>query len=135
MKIVVSNPETGKSYQKELEANQEKTIHGKRIGDSIKGDMVGLVGYELELTGGSDKQGFPMRVDLHGTSRKRLLLSGGPGYKAKRKGERKRKSIRGNTVANDIAQVNLKVVKAGKDKLEKLFGKPEEKPKGKEKKE
>jgi len=129
MKIVVSNPETGKSYQKELEASQEKTVHGKRIGDPIKGDTLGLVGYELELTGGSDQQGFPMRVDLHGTSRKRLLLSGGPGYKAKRKGERKRKSIRGNTFANDIAQVNLKVVKTGKDKLEKLFGKAEEKPK------
>lgn len=135
MKIVVSNPETGKSYQKELEAVQEKTVHGKRIGDSIKGDTLGLVGYELELTGGSDQQGFPMRVDLHGTSRKRLLLSGGPGYKTKRKGERKRKSIRGNTFANDIAQVNLKVVKAGKDKLEKLFGKAEEKPKAEEKKE
>lgn len=134
MKIVVSNPETGKSYQKELEASQEKTLRGKKIGDPLKGDTLGLVGYELELTGGSDQQGFPMRVDLHGTARKRLLLSSGPGYKAKRKGERKRKSIRGNTVAEDIAQVNLKVVKAGKEKLEKLFGKAEGKPKEKEKK-
>lgn len=144
MKIVVSNPKTGKSYQKELEDNQTKAMFGKKIGETVKGDNVGIGGYEFELTGGSDKQGFPMRVDFHGTARKRLLLSAGPGYKVKRKGERRRKSIRGNTVAEDIAQVNLKVTKTGKDKLEKLFGKAEgkkeepakeEKPKEEPKKE
>jgi len=123
MKIVVSNPADGKSYQKELETNQDKVLYGKKIGEAVKGDSIGVSGYEFELTGGSDKQGFPMRVDFHGTSRKRLLLSSGPGYKATRKGERRRKSIRGNTVAEDIAQVNLKITKAGKDPLEKLFGK------------
>ncbi len=131
MKIVVSNPETGKSYQKEIEASQERVFYGKKIGDPIKGDPIGLAGYELELTGGSDKQGFPMRADLHGTARKRLLLSSGPGYKAKRKGERRRKSIRGNTVADDIAQLNLKVVKPGKDQLDKVLEKAAEKPKEK----
>ncbi|MCK4328171.1 MAG: 30S ribosomal protein S6e [Candidatus Diapherotrites archaeon] len=131
MKIVVSNPTDGKSYQKELESNQDKMLYGKKIGDAIKGDTLGMGGYELELTGGSDKQGFPMRVDFHGTSRKRLLLSTGPGYKAKRKGERRRKNIRGNTVAEDIAQVNLKVVAKGKDPLEKLLGKKEEAAPGK----
>lgn len=131
MKIVVSNPTDGKSYQKELESNQGKTLYGKKIGDAVKGDSLGMGGYELELTGGSDKQGFPMRVDFHGTSRKRLLLSSGPGYKAKKKGERRRKSIRGNTVAEDISQVNLKVTKAGKDPMDKLFGKKEEAAPGK----
>lgn len=129
MKIVVSNPEDGKSYQKEIEGAQAKTLYGKKLGDTVKGDSVGLTGYELVLTGGSDKQGFPMRVDFHGTMRKKLLLTSGTGYRAKKKGERQRKSIRGNTIAEDIAQINLKVEKPGKDKLDKLFGKTEDKPK------
>lgn len=129
MKIVVSNPEDGKSYQKELEENQAKTLYGKKIGDEVKGDPLGLIGYEFVLTGGSDKQGFPMRTDFHGTQRKRLLLSSGTGYRPKKKGERRRKSIRGNTVADDIAQVNLKVTKPGKEALTKIFRKEETEPK------
>jgi len=121
MKIVVSNPEDGKSYQKELEEGQAKTLHGKKIGEAVKGDGIGLAGYELVLTGGSDKEGFPMRNDFHGTSRKRLLVETGPGYRPTNKGERQRKSIRGNTIADDIAQVNLKVAKAGKDALDKII--------------
>ncbi|MCD6522916.1 MAG: 30S ribosomal protein S6e [Candidatus Diapherotrites archaeon] len=129
MKIVVSNPEDGKSYQKELEKAQEKTLYGKRIGDKISGDTIGLTGYELVITGGSDKQGFPMRADLHGTARKKVLLSKGPGFHPKRKGERRRKSVRGNTISEEIAQVNMKVSKKGKEPLEKLFGKGEEEKK------
>ncbi len=127
MKLVVSDPETGKSYQKELDKNQAKVLYGMKIGDKIKGDQLGLAGYELVITGGSDKDGFPMRSDLHGTSRKRVLLSGGTGFHPKRKGERKRKTVRGNTIAEDIVQVNTKVIKAGAEKLDKLFEKKEEK--------
>ncbi len=133
MKLIVSDPETGKSYQKELDKNQVKVLYNLKIGDRVKGDQIGLVGYELVITGGSDNNGFPMRSDLHGTSRKRILLSKGPGFHPKRKGERKRKTVRGNTVAEDIAQLNVKVVKAGNEKLDKLLGK--EKEEKKEKKE
>jgi small subunit ribosomal protein S6e len=129
MKIVISNPENGKSYQKELEATQAKTLFGKKLKETVNGDAIGMMGYELIITGGSDKQGFPMRADLHGTSRKKLLLTGGTGYKPKEKGIRRRKSVRGNTVSEEIAQVNLKVVKAGKDALDKILGKAEDKPK------
>ena len=129
MKIVISNPENGKSYQKELEATQAKVLFGKKLKETVSGDAIGMTGYELIITGGSDKQGFPMRADLHGTSRKKLLLTGGTGYKAKEKGIRKRKSVRGNTVSEEIAQINLKVVKAGKDGLDKILGKAEDKPK------
>jgi len=125
MKIVVSNPEDGKSYQKELENTQAKVLFGKKVKETVKGDAIGLTGYELIITGGSDKQGFPMRADLHGTARKKLLLTGGTGYKPKEKGIRKRKSVRGNTVSEDIAQLNLKVSKKGKDNLDKAFGKAE----------
>ncbi len=127
MKLVVADPETGKTYQKELDKNQEKVLYGVKIGDKIKGDSFGLVGYELVITGGSDKDGFPMRADLHGTSRKRVLLSKGPGFHPKRKGERRRKTVRGNTIAEDIAQVNAKIIKKGDKKLDEVFGKGEEK--------
>jgi small subunit ribosomal protein S6e len=126
MKIVVSNPEDGKSYQKELENTQAKVLFGKKVKETMKGDAIGLTGYELIITGGSDKQGFPMRADLHGTARKKLLLAGGIGYKTKEKGIRKRKSVRGNTISEEIAQLNLKVTKKGKDDLDKAFGKTEE---------
>ncbi len=127
MKLVLADPETGKTYQKELDKNQEKVLYGVKIGDKIKGDSIGLVGYEMIITGGSDKDGFPMRPDLHGTSRKRILLSKGPGFHPKRKGERRRKTIRGNTIAEDIVQVNAKVVKKGSKSLDALMGKEEEK--------
>lgn len=127
MKLVVANPKTGKTYQKELTETQEKALYGSKINDVIKGDVVGLPGYELQITGGSDKQGFPMRKDLHGTARKKILLSGGPGFHPTKKGERRRKSVRGNTISEEIAQVNTKVIKEGKEPLEKLFGKEGEK--------
>ncbi len=135
MKIVISNPENGKSYQKELEATQAKTLYGKKLKETVKGDTIGMTGYELVITGGSDKQGFPMRADMHGTNRKKLLLTGGTGYKPKERGIRKRKSVRGNTVSEEIAQINFKVVKTGKDGLDKILGKVEDKPKAEEKKE
>ncbi len=127
MKLVVADPETGKTYQKELDKNQEKVLYGLKIGDKVKGDQLGLAGYELVITGGSDRDGFPMRADLHGTGRKRVLLSSGPGFYPKRKGERRRKTIRGNTIAEDIAQVNTKVTKKGEKSLEEVMGKEEKK--------
>ena len=127
MKLVIADPETGKTYQKEIEKNTEKVLYGQRIGDKVKGDKLGLPGYELVITGGSDKEGFPMRSDLHGTSRKKVLLSSGPGFHPKRKGERRRKTVRGSTIADDIAQVNMKVLKKGEKGLESLIEKKEKK--------
>lgn len=117
-KLVVSDPKTRKSYQKEVSG---EGILGKKIGEKFNGNVAGLEGYELEVTGGSDKDGFPMRKDVDGSGRKKILLSGGVGFKPDLEGQRKRKSIRGNTVSEDLAQVNCKVVKDGKDKLDKLF--------------
>ncbi|RLJ09570.1 MAG: 30S ribosomal protein S6e [Candidatus Aenigmatarchaeota archaeon] len=134
-KIVVSDPKTRRAYQKEVEQKQSGLI-GKKIGERFSGDSIGLPGYELEITGGSDRDGFPMRRDVEGTARKKILLSSGPGFHPKKKGQRKRKSIRGNTISTDISQINVKVVKYGQTPLEKLFGveeKPKEEAKPKEK--
>lgn len=111
----------GKSYQKTI----SDELVGRKIGDKISGDLIGLKGYELEITGGSDTAGFPMRKDVPGIGRKRPLLTNGPGVKINTKGERIRKAIRGNTFSNDTAQINLKVLKEGSEDLGKLFKKEE----------
>lgn len=125
-KIVISDPKTRRAYQKEVE-KQASGLIGKKIGDTFSGNVLGLSGYEFQITGGSDKEGFPMRRDVEGTARKKILLSSGPGFHPKRKGQRKRKSIRGNTISTAISQINVKVVKYGDKPLEKIFGVKEEK--------
>jgi hypothetical protein len=84
-----------------------------------------LEGYEIEVTGGSDKDGFPMRPDVEGPGRKKIILTAPPGYHPEHRGKRKRKTVRGNTISLDISQVNIKVVKAGKKKLADIMGKKE----------
>lgn len=113
MKLVVNDPKTGKSFQIELEEEKSKALMGKKIGDVIDGVIADLPGYKLQVTGGSTKEGFPMRPDFPGTRRERLLLSSGPGYRPLGKGIKKRKMVRGNTIAEDIAQVNTKIIEYG----------------------
>jgi small subunit ribosomal protein S6e len=123
MKIVISDPKTGKSFQREINKEEEEKLYGKKIGENVNGEIFGLKGYELQIIGGSDKSGFPMRKDVQGSKKIRILLSSPPGFRPKKKGERKRKSIRGNTISSEIAQVNMKVAKEGEKKLEEIFGK------------
>lgn len=128
-KVVLSDPKTRKAYQKEVDEAASGLV-GKKLGENFKGDFLGLVGYELQVTGGSDKEGFPMRKDLEGPGRKRVLLSSGPGFYPKLKGQRRRRSIRGNTITNQISQINAKVITYGQKTIEELLGvKPKEKPK------
>ncbi len=121
MKIVISDPSTGKTYQVDLDKSKEAMIVGKKIGDEISGDLVGAAGYTLVLTGGSDGSGFPMRNDVPGPVKKKILTASGPGFHPSRKGERKRVLVRGNVYSSDIVQVNAKVVKSGSVSLDELF--------------
>ena len=131
-KIVVSDPKTRKAYQKEVDDKASGLI-GKKLGGKISGDFLGLSGYELQLTGGSDKDGFPMRPDIEGANRKKILVTRGIGFKSKVKGVRKRRSLRGNTVSEAISQINVKVVKHGAKSIEELLGvAPKEKEEEKE---
>jgi len=127
MRLVISDPKSGKSYQSEIPKEQEGSIVGARIGDQIDGGLVGAAGYSLQLTGGSDGSGFPMKVDVPGNRKMASLITKGIGFFSKRKGERRRKMVRGNSYSQEIVQVNAKVVKAGSANLEELFGKKEEK--------
>jgi len=123
MKITAGNTD-GKTYQFETEDSSK--LVGNKIGDEFDGGKVGLSGYTLEITGGSDKQGFPMRKSIEGTARKKILLDAGAGIKSEEGGERRRKSVRGNTVSDEIEQLNVKVVEEGSKSIEELLEDEEE---------
>lgn len=108
--VVVSDPETGQSYTREVEGQDANRFMGREVGEEVDGTAVGLDGFTLEITGGSDDAGRPMRPDVRGSSLKEILLTGGTGYKPNRDGERKRVTVRGREVSDAIAQVNVKVV-------------------------
>ena len=126
-KLVINDAKHGKSYSKILNESESENLMNLKIKDKVKGDYFGFHGYEFEITGGTDKAGFPMRYDLEGSGRKKALLANGPCVKIKEKGMRVRKTIRGNTIANDTSQVNLKVLNYGKDSVAKLLGREEKK--------
>ncbi|RLI83323.1 MAG: 30S ribosomal protein S6e [Archaeoglobales archaeon] len=121
-KVVISDPKTGKAYQRVVSGANANKLIGKQIGDTINGTLVDLPpDYELKITGGSDKDGFPMRPDLPGSGRRRILLSGGVGYNPSERGVRRRKTVRGRVISADIVQINVKVVKHGRVPLEEFF--------------
>lgn len=114
-KLIVSHSD-GKSQVAEIEGPRAQPLVGKRIGESVEGTIAGLSGLTLQVTGGSDKDGFPMRADVHGGVKARVMLSGGVGFNPKEGGERRRKLVRGNVITEDIVQVNLKVAQEQKEK-------------------
>jgi small subunit ribosomal protein S6e len=107
-KICINEPKAKKSWQIEKDV---PSLIGLKIGDKFDGSTLGLSGFSLQITGGSDKDGFPMRKDVHGGVRPRILIGKGIGFKSAKKGERRRKLVRGNTITEDIVQVNLRVPK------------------------
>lgn len=121
-KLVISNPKTGIAKQVEISGGEAEILVGKRIGDEVSAKELGLnlreiFGDEsipedakLKITGGTDKDGFPMRPDVHGPRRVKILLSKGPGFRPREKGERRKKTVHGNTISPNIVQVNLKIV-------------------------
>jgi small subunit ribosomal protein S6e len=121
--FIVSDPATRKAYKIEIDQNKATGLVGKIVGEKFNGDILGLSGYELQITGGTDKDGFPIHPSVHGPGRKSLVLAYPPGFHPKIKGQRRRKMIRGNTISLDIVQINCKVTKAGTKPLHELFAK------------
>ena len=121
-KIIVADPETGKSQSMELEETQAATLIGMKLGEVMDGSAVKLSGYTLKITGGSDKDGFPMRPNIHGGVRVGAILSEGVGFHPSKPGERRRKTLRGNVITESIVQINMKIVE--KPKKTKKAGKP-----------
>lgn len=126
-KCNVSNPADGKSYPITVSGHHANSLVGKKIGDEIDGLFVSLPGYKLKVTGGSDKDGFVMRRDLDGIQRKKILISTSTGFKPKHPGQRRRKTVRGNTVSLDVLQINLQVTKAGSKPIDAILADSEKK--------
>ena len=105
-KLTVSDIK-GKSVTKELKDNDGNPLLGLQIGNETDAVIVGLKG-KLKITGGSDKSGVPMRSDIHGAARKRVLLSKGVGLQDAEIGQRVRKLMRGNIISEEIYQLNCK---------------------------
>jgi len=121
-KLVISNPKTGIAKQVEVTGEEAEKLIGMRIGETIPAKELGLnlreifgdesipENAELKIRGGTDKDGFPMRPDVHGPRRVKILLSQGPGFRPREKGERRKKTVHGNTISPNIVQVNMKIV-------------------------
>ena len=109
-KLIVSDSSTGKSSSYELEEQQTRTLIGVKIGDVIDGSVIGVEG-KIKIKGGSDRAGFPMRSDVQGGVKKYALLTRGVGFKQSNKGEKRRKLVRGNTITDEIYQVNAVLIK------------------------
>jgi small subunit ribosomal protein S6e len=126
-KLVLSDPKAGQAYNVSVSGGSASAFLGKRIGDEVDGAPVGLGGYRMRITGGSDRNGNPMRGDLPGMARRRLLLSGGTGFHPRLEGERRRKMIRGSEITPDLVQINASVTAYGEKPLGDYFRKGEEK--------
>ena len=129
-KLVISDPKKGKSLQREVKEDTAKRLIGTKMGDTVKGELIDLPGYEFQVTGGSDASGFPMRNDVLGSARKRITTVKGVGVMNKlrkpnpkkkgwrtMKGMRLKKTVAGNTVHDKTAQINMKITKQGREVL------------------
>ena len=131
MKLNVSYPANG--TQKLIEIDDDRKLRvfmDRRMGHEVPGDSVGpeFAGYTFRITGGNDKQGFPMKQGIMHPTRVRLLLSAGHScYRPRRTGERKRKSVRGCIVGMDLAVLALAIIKKGDEEIPGLTDRVEPK--------
>jgi small subunit ribosomal protein S6e len=121
MKLNISYPATG--CNKMIEVDDERKVrcfYDKRMGQEADASPLGdeWKGYIVRVTGGNDKQGFPMKQGVLTNGRVRLLMSKGHScYRPRRTGERKRKSVRGCIVDANLSVLNLQIVKKGEQEL------------------
>lgn len=113
-KIIISDPDSGTSKTVELEETRTVPLIGRRVGEVLDGAVVGLSGHKVRITGGSDKDGFPIRPNVHGGVRRKVILGGGVGFNPKDEGQRRRKMVRGNVITDEIVQINMKIMEKPK---------------------
>jgi small subunit ribosomal protein S6e len=113
-KVIVSDPDSGTSKAIELEESRAATFIGRKIGETLDGAVVDLPAHKLQIMGGSDRDGVPMRPHVHGGVRRNVVLSGGVGFNPHVKGQRKRKTVRGEVITDDIVQINIKIMEKPK---------------------
>ena len=117
-KVIVSDPETGTSQVVEIEEARTVSFIGRKIGDVVEGAVVDLPAHKLRIMGGSDRDGVPMRPNVHGGVRRNVVLSGGVGFTPHDKGQRRRKAVRGDVITDEIVQVNTKIIEKPKKAAE-----------------
>jgi small subunit ribosomal protein S6e len=108
-KLVVSDPKTRKSEAHGLKDATAQPLLGRKIGEVLDAAPLGLQG-KIQITGGSDRAGFPMRTDVMGGGKNYVLLTRGVGLRSGESGSKKRKLVRGNMINEEIYQVNAKKV-------------------------
>jgi len=113
-KLIVSNPYDGRSNSYELKDDVAQSLLGLKVGSIIEASNFGIKG-KIKITGGSDRSGFPMRSDVLGAVKKYTLLTKGQGLQNVERGQRKRKLVRGNTITEDIYQINAMLTQKIKD--------------------
>lgn len=126
MKLVYSDRKSGKTSEMEIPKGNESVLIGKMIGEIIEGNVIGLDGFKLQITGLSDSSGSPSRIEIEGPRKAKPLLSSGPGVRHPKKGFRTRRIVRGNQISADTAQVNTVIKEYGAKPVEEIF-KPKEK--------
>ena len=131
MQLSISDPKSGKAYSKKIE--EAGIFLNKKLGDTIELSAIGMQGYKAKITGGSDRCGFPMHPGVSGSIRKRIFIAEGVGFKAEKRGEKKRKNVRGNVIGTDINQLNLSIAESGSAPLSELLAVEGAKPKDEKK--
>ncbi len=124
-RVTISDSKSKLAYQVAVTGPAANKFIGKNIGDTVSGDIAGMAGYTLKITGGTDKDGFAMRSDLPGPGRRKILVAGGVGYAPKAEGVKKRKTIRGHEISSDISQINTVITEYGQKPLTEIFVKKE----------
>jgi len=120
--VAVSDPQDGTTYQIDVSDQDANRFIGKDIGEEVDGGAVGLDGYTLAITGGSDDAGRPMREDVRGADLQSILLEGGTGFNPTRDGERKRVTVRGREVGDATRQINAAISARGDTSVDELLG-------------
>ena len=110
-KVVVSDPKTGKSIQVQT---KDESLVGKKVGDIIDGSIISLDGYKLRITGGSGFEGAPMVSYVEGMGKKYVWYN-------ENKKVRVKKLVRGNTISQEIVQINTKIEEYGNKDFNKIY--------------
>jgi small subunit ribosomal protein S6e len=127
-KLIISDPGTGKSSVSEVEGARAQALIGRSLGEIIDGSVLGIAQGKALISGGCDKNGIPMRGDVHGGAKKYIVLSSGPGFRSTRHGERKRKLIRGRIISDETYQINFRLQKEGETLERPTAAKPTTEP-------
>ena len=125
--VVVGDPDTGEAHGIEVDGQDANRFLGRELGDEVDGTAVGLDGSTLEITGGSDAAGRPLRADVSGPNLRDVLVAErSTGYKPDRGGERRRVTVRGREIGEEVVQINVQIAEHGDRSIEELLGSGED---------